>query len=440
MDLEAVRALRASLSRLCRADKRKQGDSGLANNDALYYARALPAEAVRTIIAGENGAKNMKQICYIFSALAPAGMSFREDVSQVLPDLVKSAAAAVAKPSGPSSSHRARQDLACIATLINQWSSSYPEERALHRVFEQVREEYSALDDELRRILRIREETERAAGEEVARSAGEQPPLVSTMEASARGHALRVEILLDQVKTLFSILGARGLKDLSSGGPDGAHDALHDIWAELILVERDCDSLVTQASLRRRLDDSTLHSPVLRESQRCRDLLVSLRSLLERIANERSYCEAMGVRVPAKPVSQVALHSVADQGFAESSSGEEWEDAVCVRDVSDSEEEPAAVEVDTTPRLADVSEENLSQGRRTLPTALAQLSRTELLAAVSSRAAGVAHNASAMATANAGEVKSPAKSSSTNSRSTGRQRLKAKLSKKRKRSTVQLSP
>lgn len=308
---------------------------------------------------------------------------------------------------------------------------------ALLRELEGVRGEHAAFDNEMTRLRRRREEVEEAEVEEAARALARRPPEAAALEGTAREVEARADALLGQVGTLFEVLGGTGVARLGQGEAvdDGLRGGLRDLWADLVLAEKECDLLYTQASLRVRLDATVAGGGSdVRTSERGRDAAICLRATLERIANERCFCEAMGVSVPAKHVAKGSLSSVPAHHIADSSGGEEWDEPVFCKD-SESEEE-ACVETgygDIVPTLPT----GVASSAATTP----KLNSAEMLVAMSSRAAGAAHNVSAMAFANAADVDTPRKRrASALGGTTGRQRLKKKLGRKRTRTPVQLSP
>jgi hypothetical protein len=435
MDFNGLQSLRLAIIELHKATSRHGGGFGLAVNDALYHSRAMPAEAVRAIVAG---GEKVQEICRAFSALAPAGRAFRAHAATVLPDLVRPVAAAVKSPRTAAAGRRARADLLCVATLMDEWNYSHGDEKAVALSVHQMREEHTCLAVELDRLLRIRDEDEREAVAEAARIVDSQPPSIPALENSAHLQTERTKALLDEVKTVFSVLGKKGLNELSTGGSDGVRDALRDIWARLTVVESEGGKLLTQLRLRLRLETLSNEND-RRQSARCGELLKAVRAALDCISNERSYCEAAGVRTMRAASFFVVNTKPNNATVANEGSGdEEWDKPVVVRNESDSEKE----------ELANASLENLDLALvALLPLStprpgpkVAELSRKELVAIVSSRAAGAAHNASTMAF-----VKDFTRGRSATGRATSgptgsRKRLKAQLGKKKTRPRLTLSP
>lgn len=436
MNLVAVEAMREAVTRVCQADLHARSDFGIAVNDALYHARALPEETVRAIVASERGRNNVRQMCRVCSALAPAGPSFRLAVARALPDLVQPAASASSARRPAAAARRARADLAALAALADRWAADFAGERALRRQLESARGEHAPFDEEVARVRRRREEAEEAAVEEAARALAQRPPEAVALDGAAGEVAARAEALLGQIGTLFEVLGAGAGRRLEEEKADdaGLRDGLRDIWAELVVVENECDVLYTQACQRLRLDAALEDGGTVgRAGERGRNATAALRAMLERIGNERRYCEAMQVSVPAKRVSVASLSCVPTVDFADSSAGEEWEDPVFCKDSESEDEELGGGEDgDVVPTLP--------TGASSSAKATPQLTSAEMLVVMSNKTTGAAHNASALACANAGETAGSQKKRASAAGKGSRQRLKAKLGKKRKRASVQLSP
>lgn len=438
MDLEETKRLRCAIEALQTTNKVKFRG---AVPEALWYARENPREVVRSTVVFDD---SIPRVCRTFRALGSAGSLFRNLAVNAIPSLLPELAKQGENTGDSRCRARARRDLALLARVIDEWDAVYATDGcAISRVASYLTAQYSKFREafEVARANRERQKCtaiDKASG--LSALEREQVPDVAALLVRKRCLVSRAERLLDEVKTIFSLLGEAGVRELARGGSDGMRDALRDVWARLLRAEEEIAALFAHATLRMRLlslnlGDETDHSSI----KDARDTITELRSTLDRVENERVYCRALCLHVPdrrgASAQEDVQISDGNKNHRDSSDDAEEWDDAVVVKESDGEDEDCAQHDVQTQlPPSNFVSQSAVPPLNR---PGKPLTSSSQAVAAVTGRATAMEHNAQILASM------APS-SASTKPKRTGnepsRERLKKMLGKKRSRSSITLSP
>lgn len=362
MDLAVVAAAREAVQALLTAAARTDVDHIRPDivSECLRCSRMCPGEAVRVVCLAStipprkhaqfsrsssspsSGAASKKAVngtrlstskasvaVRALRVLAQGGPHLRAYVSRVVSAFVR-----VAAEENQCLAFRKRSD----SPLVSELSKLYRELLQIHRVNSEESAVSRALDAIHSQFPSVAESTNGNAGTPLGLVAFSSSGSFVTAETRkvARVHECEqaltsAESLLKEIRELFGVAGQQGLLEIAHGVADGLRDALRDIWARLVRVEKQLACLKAAEYL------NTFSTAEL-------EMLQKLQEMLQRIDSERSFCRDVNVSVPASMYwgngDETREKSFCDDEEAQqkeyqaddidSDFDEEWEDPVLV--------------------------------------------------------------------------------------------------------------